>query len=185
LQEVVEGKYDVEAARKNFLAEKENEKKLDILRAKFAKARQEGPAAMIKVLDEAIQDTPTLETTLGMTKFNLLLQDKSNSDLAMKYGERLLNEVFKDDFTRLNELSWILVDPDKPDKANEAQADFAVKAARRAVELSMEKDHAVLDTLACAYFAAGDKAKAIEYIEKALKLQDEPEYRNRLEMFKK
>jgi hypothetical protein len=45
-----------------------------------------------------------------------------------------------------------------------------MKAALRADDVSKQKDPAIADTLAAAYFAAGKTAQAIETQERALKL---------------
>jgi tetratricopeptide (TPR) repeat protein len=187
LSEVVAGTYDVTKAAAKYKKDKANQAKMQALSAAIGKARQEGPAAVLKVLDEAIKETPELEQQVGAFKFMTLSNDMDGKeDDAIKYGQRLVDEVYKDDFNRLNQLAWAFVDPDrKGPKPTKAQLAFAVKAAEKGVEVSKGKDHPVLDTLACAYFAAGDKAKAIETIEKAIKVSDEPEYKERLEKFKK
>lgn len=187
LEEVVAGTYDLTKAAANFKKMQAAKAKMSKLGADMAKARAEGPAAMLKVLDAAIKDTPELEEQVGVFKFNLMAADKdANIDDVMKYGEKLVNETFKDDSNKLNEIAWNFVDPARPAKANKAQINLALKAAQRGVAVSKEKEHAIIDTLACAYFASGDTAKAIEWIEKAIKLEPgDPEYKERLEMFKK
>lgn len=187
LEEVVAGTYDMNKAMAKYKKGKEAKAKLRKLSADMSKARAEGPAAMLKVIDTAIKDSPELEEQVGVFKFNLMAADKAaNQDEVLKYGERLVNELFKDDGNKLNEIAWAFVDPARPAKANKAQVAFALKAAQRGVEASKGKEHAIIDTLACAHFANGDTAKAIECIEKALKLApDEQEYKDRLDMFKK
>lgn len=187
LEEVVAGTYDMNKAIAKAKKDKAAKAKLRQLSADLSKARAEGPAAMVKVLDAAIKDTPELEEQVGTFKFNQMALDKdANQDDVIKYGERLVSELFKDDGMKLNEIAWAFVDPARPNKANKAQIALALKAAQRGVDVSKGKDHAVIDTLACAHFANGDTAKAIECIEKALKMApDEQEYKDRLEMFKK
>ena len=74
---------------------------------------------------------------------------------------------------------------------------MALKAARRADELTSGKDLAILDTLAVALYRAGDYAEAIKIEEKAIKLLEaetkDPShpsplhktYNARLELFRK
>lgn len=187
LEEVVAGTYDMNKAIAKAKKDKAAKAKLRQLSADLGKARAEGPAAMLKVLDTAIKDSPELEEQVGVFKFNLMAANKdANQDEVIKYGERLVSELFKDDSMKLNEIAWAFVDPARPTKANKAQIALAIKSAQRGVDISKGKDHAVIDTLACAHFANGDTAKAIECIEKALKMApDEQEYKDRLEMFKK
>ena len=63
-------------------------------------------------------------------------------------------------------MAWSISDPDA--KIENRDAKLAVKMAERASELAKGKDAAILDTLAWAYYHAGDKAKAIETETKAL-----------------
>jgi thiol-disulfide isomerase/thioredoxin len=187
LAQVVDGTYDLAKAAAKYKKDKAAKAKMMALGAAVQKARQEGPAAVIKVLDEAIKESPELEEMIGAFKFMTMSNDKdAKEDEVLKYGQRLVDDVFKDDVNNLNALSWAFVNPDrKGPKPSKAQLAFAVKAAEKGVEVSKGKSHEVLDTLACAYFASGDKAKAIETIEKAIKLSDEQEYKDRLASFKK
>lgn len=84
---------------------------------------------------------------------------------AGKVGGELVT-LLNDDAQSLNEIAWLMVDPDgdveKPD------TDLAMKAAARAVELTGRKDGAILDTLARVHFVKGDVAKAIEIQKEAV-----------------
>jgi tetratricopeptide (TPR) repeat protein len=78
-----------------------------------------------------------------------------------------------------NGLSWALLQLNDPKVVEEA-----VREASLAVQQTEEKDLAALDTLAHAHFKNGDKAKAIEAIEKALKLApNHPDLKKSLEAF--
>jgi thiol-disulfide isomerase/thioredoxin len=179
LKDVVEGKFDIALAQKLMVAEK-------TLSKRIASAKREGPGAVLKVIDASIKEMPELEADAGIFKFTVMVQDKDTKpEDIIKYGTRLADELYKDEFEKLNHVAWLLVDPDRNTKASKAEADLAIKAAERSVELTKRMEHSVLDTLACAYYASGEKAKAIETIEKALKLHKDPEYQGRLEMFKK
>lgn len=187
LEEVVAGTYDMNKAIVTYKKDKAAKAKLRKLSAELGKARADGPGAMVKILDGAIKDSPELEDQIGIFKLSLMATDKDVSqDEVVKYGEHLVNEVAKDDATKLNAIAWAFVDPARPTKAGKSQIAMALKAAQKGVEVSKGKDHAVIDTLACAHFANGDTAKAIECIEKALKLApEEEELKAHLEMFKK
>ncbi|NOT32336.1 MAG: protein kinase [Planctomycetes bacterium] len=69
-----------------------------------------------------------------------------------------------------NERAWIQADPETRPRVGDAPD--ALASARRAVELSNEKDWRMLDTLACAYFAADDRDQAIEVGYRALELAE-------------
>lgn len=66
----------------------------------------------------------------------------------------------------MNEIAWMLVDPEGPYaakiKADPALLEVALKAAEKADEATKHSNPPIIDTLARAYFVKGDKAKAIE-----------------------
>lgn len=86
----------------------------------------------------------------------------------------------------LNSVAWSMVDPDANVKNRPAKV--AVKAAERAAELTEHKDPMILDTLAWAYYHAGQKDKAIVTEEKAIELAEgryKDEFKKALEKMKK
>ena len=77
-----------------------------------------------------------------------------------------------DDPSMLNMVAWEIVDNESNENPD---LDLALKAARRANELTEGNDPAVLDTVARVYYEKGDLDKAIEYQTKAVKLAgDDP-----------
>lgn len=68
----------------------------------------------------------------------------------------------------LNAVAWSIVDPDNEPATKDL--DLALKAAARAVELTQEKDAAILDTLAKVHFDRGDLRKAVDLQRKAVDL---------------
>jgi GlpG protein len=89
----------------------------------------------------------------------------------------------------LNELAWTYATSDDPKLQDYPRA---LKYASEAYESSQEKDPAVIDTLAAAYAANGDFAKAVEWQEKAIQLatsmgeNDHLEgFQSRLDLFKR
>jgi tetratricopeptide (TPR) repeat protein len=69
-------------------------------------------------------------------------------------------ELFWDSAGGLNQIAWTIVDD-----ANVKDRDFdvALKAAKRATELSEKKDTAILDTLARVYYEKGDVKSALKW----------------------
>jgi hypothetical protein len=65
----------------------------------------------------------------------------------------------KDNPQGLNEIAWTIVDRPGLEKRD---LDLAEKLAKRAVELTDNKDGAIIDTLARVYFEKGQLDKAIE-----------------------
>jgi len=141
------------------------------------------------VLDAAFADEPRLEETLGLQKFMALTQDKDAGLKAQQYGQRLLDSVFKDDAKALDNLAWIVVNPEAKPRPPQPLVQLALRAATRADELTQGKDPSVADTLARTYFDSGDVKKAVATQERAVTLAQgtplQEDAKVRLEEYKK
>jgi thiol-disulfide isomerase/thioredoxin len=189
LEEVVAGTYDLTKAAEKFKKDQAVKTKLSALRAKFAEAGNDETARM-KVIDEAIKETPELESRLGMTKFMLMFRSESTKpDELLKYGQHLIADVIKDEPEQLNNVAWTLVDPEREKKPTKEEQQLALKAAQQADTVAKGQTAHIADTLARAYFVTGDAKKALEVQERAYKLgkggQFEEEISKRLEEYRK
>ena len=159
LEEIVAGKWDIKAAAKDFSE------------AAGREAKQQAEAEKLNELMKPVAEA-----------FDAGKYDQAYAGMA----KLLDNEMVWDNAQVLNYLAWNIVDPDA-EVANR-DAKLAVKAAERAVELTKAEDPATLDTLAWAYYFAGDKAKAIATETKAigmLKGDAKAQYEEALERMKK
>ena len=107
-------------------------------------------------------------------------------DKATEIGTELVNGPAKSNAAVLNQIAWFMIDPEGG--VEKPNVDLAMKAAKKAVELTESKDAAILDTLALCYHLKGDNAKAIELQTKAVELAPDEmkeELEGRLEQFKK
>jgi len=190
LAQVVAGKWDVKEAAAQFKKAKVQRAKMRELQTKLREAQKsDDPKALLKVVEEAIQDEPTLEQNLGMMKLGALVKAKE-LDKAVEYGNRLADEVMKDEAQGLNALAWTLVENPGP-KPDSKLMKLALRIAEKADKLAEGKDGAIADTLAKAYFENGEPAKAVEAQERAVKqakgtpLEKDASLQERLEMYKK
>jgi thiol-disulfide isomerase/thioredoxin len=90
------------------------------------------------------------------------------------------------DAMTLNSLAWQIVDPDAEIANRDTK--LALKAVERAVELTQRKEASILDTLAWAYYFAGERAKAIATETEAIGLlsgDEKAQYEASLERMKK
>src|SRR5262249_55049696 len=110
-----------------------------------------------------------LETLLGLLKFETLATQEGERDKAVQYGKDLVQGALKNDAGRLNGLARSIVDSGD-DKRDAKLVAVALQAAQRADDLKQAKDPAIADTLAKAYFASSDIARAIETQERAIRL---------------
>jgi thiol-disulfide isomerase/thioredoxin len=128
------------------------------------KARQDKnwPAAL-SAIDELIAVD---EEAFGprMTKFTILLVDMNKPTDAYAYGEELV-EFAWDSPQYLNQVAWFVVDDAK---VQTRDLDFAMKAAKRATELTEAREGAILDTVARIYFEQGELKEAVKWQKKAV-----------------
>jgi thiol-disulfide isomerase/thioredoxin len=156
LGEIAAGKWDLKAAAVAYKEEKAREKKM----------QQIGPAIMRGMRSGDLKD--------ALAGIDDVVKDDPKAKAMIAQA--------------LNQLAWQIADPDqvKRNKPPAKQLQAALDAANKAVDLTGGKESALLDTLACAHFANGDAAKAIETEEKALKLKpDDAELKEHLTLFKK
>ncbi len=150
-------------------AEADKDAKIEELGQKLNAAAQSGDTdAAVKAANEMAKVRPELVGRLMMIKFQLLGQADRWDD-AYAQANSAIDTI--EDSMPLNELAWMIVAPDSqlPNK----NLDVAMKAAEKANTLTKGEDAAILDTLARAYFAKGDKAKAIELQKKAIQHADD------------
>ncbi|WP_435010054.1 redoxin family protein [Tundrisphaera lichenicola] len=186
LAKVASGDYDLAKAASDYREEKAKEKKLMAVYTKLQKlGRTASPKEQLKVVDDAIAEDPAVESSLGLQKFALLRA--AGDESASTYGEKLVQDLCKDQSGTLNQIAWMIVDPDSEEKSGEKDLAVALKAAIRANELTHDENGAILDTLALAYFKNGEASKALEAQEKAIKIlgEDDKGMVSRLEEYRK
>jgi len=191
LAQIVEGKYDLKEASAKIKKEREQRKKVQALQQKLGETKGD-PRKILEVVDKAIADDASLEEVIGNAKFGILAIQLKETDKAVEFGKKLINEVYKNDASKLNDIAWTIVAPENGEKADPKLVKIALQAAQKADELVKGKEAAVADTLGKAYFDSGEIDKAIETQERAVKLAkadgDEKgiaELTKRLEEFKK
>lgn len=139
---------------------------------------------------ELIKEDPSAERTLGGVRFEAMA--RSNDPGATAYAKHLADKYYSDNAMMLNQLAWTLVD----DAVGLKSSDYSVAVALATKSSSLTKDSnpSVLDTLGLALWKDGQKAKAIEVQEKAVKLASKDstvdaatlkDLKDRLEMMKK
>jgi len=121
-------------------------------------------------LDAFATKYPMLVPMVDQQVFPRLLKD-GKSEQAYAVAGRLIDHAIADkDPMALNDVAWAIVDPDT--KLAKRDLDLALKAAAQAVELSQQKDGAILDTLARVWFWKQDYHKALELQKKAVAADD-------------
>lgn len=168
LSEVVAGTWDVQKAAVAFKEQITPVRQLDMVNQDYMAARKANDLKKaLEVLNSAIATMPKLETSLGMAKYNTLI-DSGDTVTAQTYGKHLVEDVLKDNPGALNEIAWSIVDPQAKVKPTKDQLALALTAAKHADDLTGNKEPAIEDTLGKAYFDNGDVAAALATQQKAV-----------------
>jgi thiol-disulfide isomerase/thioredoxin len=173
---VIDGTFDVkaEAAKAEAMAAKqaaEAAKQAEVMA--IAKPITEALQAKkyaeaVVEIDKAIAAHPDMESQFAMTKFMVL--SKTDEAAACTYAKKIGEGVYKDDSLALNQIAWTIVDEKTGMKAGDAK--IAIAIALRASELTKNEDAMILDTVAYAYYKAGNLDKAIEFQTLSVKFLD-------------
>jgi thiol-disulfide isomerase/thioredoxin len=184
LEKIVAGTWDVKAT----LEEKAKMMKME---SKLAAALRSGdPKRVVAAIDEVIAEVPSAEMNLGPRKLSALIKI-DEQDKALEYAKRLFKSELNKQPDGLNGLAWAIIDPEAGLKPSSKLIELAVEIARGADLLAGEKDGAIADTLAVAYFNSGDAKKAVDTEERAIRLMKEAGEKNirdledRLEKYKR
>ncbi len=170
LGQIVDGKYDVDAAASKYREGKALDRKMAAIVPKITPLLQQKKFKdAVAIIDDAIANEPKLETRLFQPKFNFLSQ-AGDEAAANAYASQYVDKATEDDAQTLNDIAWKIVDPDAPKKDEKPDLTLALKAASKANSLLKGEDGAVLDTLAAVYFAKGDLQNAIDSQDKAVNL---------------
>jgi len=190
LEKVISGSWDLGAAVAERKEAKVRERKIAEISGKIREAQQSGDSkALVKVVDEALADMPSLEPALGTMKFQAL-RKAGESEKAVTYAKHLVEKVCKDNANALNQIAWSIVDPEA-EKADAKCVEVALAAARRADELSKGKDAPIADTYAKALFDSGKVDEAVTTQERAVSLakgtplEQDQGMKDRLEQYRK
>jgi tetratricopeptide (TPR) repeat protein len=170
LAQVVEGKYDLTAAQKKAKAEQDSAGKLKEIQTRISKAaRADKWDEVAAGFDDLIKADPDNKGDYLFNKFNVLATKANNYTAAYAMKDALLAEKsIAEDGMKLNEIAWGIVDPNGEVPKKDRNLDFAMAFAIKANEVTKGENAPILDTVARVYWEKGDRAKAIEFQEKAV-----------------
>lgn len=168
LQMVVDGSWDSQAARDDFVNGMKMEKDLMAYEAKFAAAQQSGDfKGGAALCDELLAKYPEM-TQVAAFKMQFLMQGNMIAELNETAAGIVKSSG--DDPMMLQAVATMLT---LGSDSEERDLDLALEAAARAVELTEEKEIPPLDALARVYFQKGDITSAVEWQKKAVALGPE------------
>jgi hypothetical protein len=191
LEKIASGSWNLAAAIAENRRAEEEAVKMRKLQTDIMQASRSGDSKkVVAVADEIAEVNPKFLQFVGPMKLTALIK-LDEQDKALEYGKKLLASDLSKQAQAMNGLAWAIVDPDAKIKPSAKLLELAVESAKKADELVKEKDPAIADTLAKAYFDSGEVAKAVETQERAVRLAKGTPYEQdkslaeRLEQYKK
>ncbi len=168
LTKIQSGKWDIRAAALEVASKQQAQAALEELSGKLGPLidSKDYKGALI-VIDSALASHPVLLQTLASVKLNLLISIGNDKDLSA-FAAALTDHEFHSNPERLSSLAWDLVNPEVTNKPGAASIAVGLRAAQQADRLSNGKDATIADILAAAYFAAGNKTKAVAVEKRAV-----------------
>jgi thiol-disulfide isomerase/thioredoxin len=185
LERILAGRWDLrEAAARHSEKAAFDRKFVEIRRKVNDLLRDHEDGKAIAALDEAFAADPRLEPRLGPLKYAALT--RGGAVAAAGYGNVLVGTVCKENASALHWLTWLIAHSEGPSEAASRDLQLALKAARRANDLTRGTDPIILDTLAWVHFETGDTSRALTLQTKAVALAgwDDPEMKGRLERYR-
>ena len=164
LEQIVKGEYDVSKAAAEFEQARAAKMAQRAISMAIRGAQQSGDwGPVVDALKAGLEKTPS--DAMRMSAVQILAGPAKLPAEAWPIAEEILKNK-GDDAMAMNQLAWIIVDP--KGGVAEPNLDIAMRAAKRACELSKNEDGSMLDTLARVHFAKGEVARAIELQKQAL-----------------
>ena len=174
LAKIVDGETDFASLAKKRLADKAVAKKLMAVQMKiYTPFRAKDYKTSLAAIDETTASEPELAETFASVRFQCLC-NLGDPDATLAFGEKLY-EKNKVDGQALNNIFFYAVALNLKADPDPRVARLALKALRRADELTESKDMGILDSLAVALYRTGDPAGAVQAEEKALKILEAEE----------
>ena len=169
LKQIVDGSWDSAKAMTAARESRAVVKALNETGPKIDEAVNSGDyATAVSLVDGLIQKFPE-NKDLQMIRFRCLMAGGMTED-ANKTSRTLI-EAAKDNARELDQIAWMMATgTEKPG----IDLDLALGAAKRAVELTEEKDVSAIETMARVQFQKGNVAEAIELQKKTLALASNP-----------
>ncbi len=172
LPAVVKGDFD---AKKFAEEQKVREEKVTVLMGELQSGYEASDWVRLQTASENLMafDADEFGTLGGVYKYLAMVKQNKPVEAAA-WGAQLANTNFATQPDALNMFAWMIVQPDGPLTGDEIDAKLAVMVAEKANSITGGTDANTLDTLARAYFVAGEFTKAVDSEAKAVESADNP-----------
>lgn len=173
LQQIVDGTWDVQRERDEFTVESLMTRANALIDMVMKRCKQSGDwQPLFDALDDVIDKVPERAGMLQAQRVMAMIGPADRVDAGYAYGRALLKAYAKDART----LRALARGTLSLSAVRRRDLDFALEAAQAADAVDGGTDPKTLDALAMAHFARGDRDKAIDCMERALKLETERKF---------
>lgn len=161
LEQVVAGQYDVDAAVATAAKIRQVESDLT------AAAQASDIPRVVAALDQLMAIDPTRFDQAAIKKLEILLFQQKDYAAGYKWATELVDTAYRERAEMLNAIAWAIADAPELEQRD---LELALRAARRANDLTSGQEAQILDTLARVHFARGERDLAVKRAEEAVKL---------------
>ncbi len=174
LAEIAAGSWNPESVRADCVTNSLVARALEQINSRIAESEKSGNwAPTIELLDAVAIAIPQRGSNFELKKFTTLIGPAKQPDEGYRYGRALAVKYAKD-IVSLRSIARATLAAPQVERRDLA---FAFAVASAADALGKEQDSKSAEVLALAYFSQGNKPKAIETIERAIRLQTDPKTR--------
>lgn len=173
LQQIVDGTWDLQSERETFTLDSLMTRANALIDMVMKRCKQSGDwQPLFDALDDVIEKMPERAGTLQAQRVMAMIGPADRVDAGYACGRALLKAYAKDART----LRALARGTLSLSAVRRRDLDFAMEAAQAADAVDGGTDPKSLDTLAMAHFARGDRDKAIDCMERAVKLETERKF---------
>lgn len=178
LQQIVEGTFDADAARKEFCLDATVTAANAMVDSTLRKCQDAADwQPLFDLFDQIVQQVPERAGTFQVERFGAMIGPANRVDAGYAFGRSLMQQYAGDGRVLRALARSTLTNV----SVRRRDVDFAMQAAQAADALGKGQDPKALEVLGLAWFAKGDRGKAIEFVERASKIETERKFQKQYE----
>jgi hypothetical protein len=173
LERILEGSFDLAAFRKEFVLEANAAAANAAISAMTRRCQESGGwDPLFQLYDQVAEQLPERAGIVGVDRFTTMIGLADQVDAGYAYGRSLM-ERHGDDGRVLRAIARVVL---TNATVRRRDVDFAMKAAEAAGVIGQDKDPKALEVLGLAWFAKGDRERAVAFVERAKSLETERKF---------
>lgn len=178
LQRIVEGTFDVAAARKEFCLDATVSAANALVDSTLRSCQNASDwKPIFDLFDQIVEQVPERASTFQVERFGVMIGPADRVDEGYAFGRSLMRQ-FAGDGRVLRALARSVL---TNVGVRRRDVEFAMEAAQAADALAEGRDPKALEVLGLAWFAKGDRDKAIDCVERAAKIETERKFQKQYE----